>query len=627
MRPSRESDPPAEAESLATRVYAARVGLVYELTPRSLTASFAVSILCAVVFWQSADPLATTAWWLALTTVTALRYRLARRYRAASPDPSQAGAWARRAALAAGAAGGLWGICITLLAPAWGSAGFPFAVFMAAGIPSVGLASNTALFHVYLAFLLPILVPFAARLFYFAGGEPLQVLGSVAVLIYAVALAAIGRVASRSIAEALALRLRNIDLVNDVTRANEDLRVEIARREAAERVLVTAKEAAEGANAAKSRFLAKMSHEIRTPMNGIIGMTELLKESGLSDGQRRYARHVDEAARSLLQIVNDILDVSRVEAGRLTLEQREFDLRSTVVGAIRLVEGKAREKGLGLHWSVADRLPVSVSGDPGRLRQVLVNLVGNAVKFTPAGTVRVLVDFAEAQPADGCALRFEVLDTGVGIPAEAQAHLFEPFMQVDDSMSRRFGGTGLGLAICRQLAEMMGGAIGVESRPGEGARFWFTARFGHAAPIVPQIEDAKAPAPRVLGGRVLLVEDNPVNREIAQAALAGFGCDVEVAEDGTAAVALAARRRYDVILMDCEMPGLDGYDATRAIRAHEAASAADGNRRVPILALTASALTTDRERALDAGMDEHLSKPFTREDLGRSLARWLLPVA
>jgi signal transduction histidine kinase/CheY-like chemotaxis protein len=433
-------------------------------------------------------------------------------------------------------------------------------------------------------------------------------------------------VASRTVAHGFELRFRNLDLVEDVTRANEELRVEMARREAAERVLVTAKDAAEGANAAKSRFLAKMSHEIRTPMNGIIGMTELLKESGLSAGQRRYADHVDEAARSLLQIVNDILDVSRVEAGRLTLERRDFDLRSTVVGAIRLVEGKAREKGLGLHWSVADRLPASVNGDPGRLRQILVNLVGNAVKFTPAGTVEVLVDSADPAPADGCTLRFEVLDTGVGIPAEAQAHLFEPFVQVDDSMSRRFGGTGLGLAICRQLVEMMGGAIGLESRPGEGARFWFTARFGSAAPIAPPVEDGRVPAPRVLDGRVLLVDDNPVNREIALAALAGFGCDVEVAEDGAAAVALAAGRRYDVILMDCEMPGVDGYDATRAIRAHEAASAADGRRRVPILALTASALTTDRERALDAGMDEHLSKPFTREDLGRSLARWLRPV-
>jgi signal transduction histidine kinase/ActR/RegA family two-component response regulator len=627
LKPSGESDLPAEAGRLATRVYAARVGLVYELTPRSLAASLAMSILCAVFFAPGHPPWAAPAWWLALTIVTALRYRMARRYRDARPHPSQTRIWARRAALGAGAAGSLWGLCVTLLAPAWGSAGFPLAVFMAAGIPSVGLASNTALFPVYAAFLLPILLPFAAQLLYSARGEPFQVLGGLTVLIYTVALAAIGRAASRSIAEALELRLRNLDLVESVTRANEELRVEIARREAAERVLLTAKEAAEGANAAKFRFFAKMSHEIRTPMNGIIGMTELLKESGLSDPQRRYAEHVDEAARSLLQIVNDILDVSRVEAGRLTLERRDFDLRSTVVGAIRLVEGKAREKGLGLHWSVADRLPASVSGDPGRLRQILVNLVGNAVKFTSAGTVRVRVDLARKQPADGCVLHFEVLDTGVGIPAEAQAHLFEPFMQVDDSMSRRFGGTGLGLAICRQLVEMMGGSIGVQSRPGEGARFWFTARFGSAAPAARTIEEERAPAWPVLRGRLLLVEDNPVNREIAQAALASFGCDVEVADDGAAAVALAARGRYDVILMDCEMPGLNGYDATRAIRAQEAASEADGASRVPIVALTASALATDRERALQAGMDEHLAKPFTREDLGRSLARWLPPAA
>ncbi len=620
MRPTGATEC-GESRSADSRVYAARVELVYELTPRSLLASLAVSILCAV-FFAPGHPSLAAAWWLALTAVTALRYWLVRRFRASHPDPSEAGAWALKAALGAGAGGALWGVCLVVLAPPWGSAGYPLAVFMAAGIPAVGLASNTALFPVYAAFLLPILLPYAAKLVLVADGEPFKVLGALAAVIYCAAMAAIGRVASRSLAEAFALRLRNVDLVTSVTRANEDLRKEIERRELAEHVLVTAKEAAESASVAKSRFLAKMSHEIRTPMNGIIGMTELLKGSGLSADQARYARHVDEAARSLLRIVNDILDVSRVEAGRLKLEEKAFDPRATVSGAVRLLEEKAREKGLRLESCVAEGVPAAVTGDPDRLRQVLVNLVGNAVKFTTGGEVQVRVDLAEPPAAEGCRLRFEVEDTGIGIPEEEQAHLFEAFTQVDDSESRRFEGTGLGLAICRQLVGLMGGRIGVESRPGEGARFWFTARLRSATRVPPELEEGEAtPPPQPLSGRVLLVEDNPVNREITLAALAGLGCDVEVAEDGIAAVSLAARERYDAILMDCEMPGLDGYGATRAIRGREAA--AGGCGRVPIIALTASALPTDRARALESGMDEHLSKPFTRQDLWRVLERWL----
>jgi signal transduction histidine kinase/ActR/RegA family two-component response regulator len=615
-----------EAGSLATRVYAARVGLVYELTPRSLMASFAVSILCAVFFYRENPPLATPAWWLALSAVTALRYLRVRRFRALRPDPSEVRAWARRAVLGAGAAGVLWGAFIILLAPAWGSPAFPLAVFLAAGIPAVGLASNTPVFSVYVAFLLPILLPYAAKLAYFSGGELFQILGALAALIYTVALTAIARVASRTIAEAFELRLLNLDLVDDVSRVNAELHSEIGRRERAERVLLTAKEAAESANLAKSRFLAKMSHEIRTPMNGILGMTDLLKQSGLTAERRRYAEHVDEAARSLLQIIDDVLDVSRVEAGRLKLETKDFDLRAALSSSIRLLEDRAHQKGLELRWSATDRVPFAVHGDPGRLRQVLVNLVGNAVKFTSAGEVRVLVDLSDPSTPEGCRLCFEVLDTGIGIPAEAQAHLFEPFSQVDDSASRSFGGAGLGLAISRQLVELMGGAIGVESRSGEGARFWFTARFGFATSAVRQPEEADSPVPLLpLGGRVLLVEDNPVNREVALANLTSLGCRVDVAEDGAAAVSLAARESYDAILMDCEMPGLDGYDATRAIRAQEAGAASDGGGHVPIIALTASALPTDRARALESGMDEHLPKPFNREDLRRTLARWLAP--
>ena len=406
-----------------------------------------------------------------------------------------------------------------------------------------------------------------------------------------------------------------------------ELRLQQAALQAMVAERTAATQAAESANAAKSRFLARMSHEIRTPMNAIIGMNELLEISGLSREQGRFTQHLGEAARALLQIVNDILDVSSVEAGQLRLDARAFELRSAVHSAVGLLEAKAREKGLALRCRVSEQVPAFVAGDAGRLRQVLVNLVGNAVKFTPAGHVEVQVDLAAPPSTGGCCLRFEVVDTGIGIPEHAQAQLFEPFTQVDDSTSRRFDGTGLGLAISRQLVELMGGAISVHSRPGAGASFVFSACFGNAEAAAAAAGDSAppetAPLP-ALAIRVLLVEDNPVNREIAQAMLASLGCEVTLAEDGAAAVVASAERCFDVILMDCEMPVLDGYGATRAIRAREAASAAGAGtaRPVPIIALTASAMDTDRARALESGMDEHVQKPFTRQELQRALTRW-----
>lgn len=387
-------------------------------------------------------------------------------------------------------------------------------------------------------------------------------------------------------------------------------------------------EEAEAANYAKSRFLANMSHEIRTPMNGIIGMTDLLQKTPLSPLQMKYVDAVHRSGDILLSIINNILDLSKIEAGRTDLEKIPFSLRETIRSSSVLFAGKINQRGLAYECNVAEDVPDALMGDSARFAQILNNLLGNAVKFTDSGRISVSASVHERH-RDDIILRFQVTDTGIGIPSESLAEIFNRFSQADIATTRKYGGTGLGLAISRHLVELMGGAIGVESRSGAGSTFWFTCRFEiypyplpdktPTGPIKPFVPSLAGPV------KVLLAEDNPINQEIGSAMLESLGCKVVLTESGTDAIKAFEKEPFDLVLMDCQMPEMDGYEATRIIRQREqeAARSDSGRKRTPIIALTANALMGDKEKCLAAGMDDYLAKPFTIHQIHTVMSRWL----
>lgn len=428
----------------------------------------------------------------------------------------------------------------------------------------------------------------------------------------------------RTLAETGLQKLRLAREVGERMRVEEELRNHKEHLEdiVAQRTeeLRLARDAAEAANRAKSTFLANMSHEIRTPLNAIIGLTMLLQRGNVTTEQTERLKRIETSGQHLLEILNTVLDLSKIEAGKLALENTPISVEQTIANVVSIIGERARDKGLELRFE-GDDLPRHLLGDATRLQQALLNYAANAVKFTDRGHITLRARIAGEAP-EAVTIRFEVEDTGIGIPLEAQSRLFNSFNQADSSTTRKYGGTGLGLSITKKLAELMGGEVGVASVPGKGSNFWFTARLVRTTPETRQI--ATRPGESQLrdlcrGARVLLVEDEMVNCMVAEEMLRIAGIKVSVAEDGLQALELARDNEYDAILMDMQMPNMDGLEATRRILE------LPERRNVTIVAMTANAFAEDRQRCFAAGMKDFIAKPISPEALFGVLAKWLCP--
>ena len=517
-----------------------------------------------------------------------------------------------------------WGITSILM--------FPFnelyqivLAFILVGVSASGVAYSSVAW-VYYGYVGCVLLPLMFRLFYI-GGEVYYALSAMTGFFLGVMVMAVHRMYKSSVAE-LELSYKNEALIRDLTDAsssleklNDNLKDEILHGKEIEAELKEAKEKAEKMSQAKGEFLANMSHEIRTPMNGVIGTLQLLEDTPLNKDQHEFVNTAHKSADALLAILNDILDLSKIEAGKLSFEKIAFDFNQIIRDIVILHSLKSEQQGVVLSQQIDDALPAALIGDPTRLRQVIVNLVSNALKFTREGEVKISVDVLKKN-TDSVDVKVTVSDTGIGIPQSALDTLFNAFTQADGSTTRKYGGTGLGLAIVSQLVDMMGGSLGVESEEGAGSSFWFTANYPLTDEACEIDEVAKQDSRSLpLSAKVLLVEDNPINQMVAQKLLEKVGLKAVLADNGVEALKVLRQQSFDLVLMDCQMPEMDGFDATREIRKLDIRALYD--QHLPIVAMTANVMSGDRERCLEVGMDDYVGKPVQRDKLEAVLRKWL----
>ncbi len=530
---------------------------------------------------------------------------------------------------------GYYLVAILLTAFGWGMAGYLlFPVnpaqqlmlgFVLAGIASGGVLVMAPILKLYLFYLSIIIFPITLR--FIQMGDDYIVL-AITTVFYVVLMGSIGSRINKAFLKSLEVRFHNESLIKFMSQArnesddlNEELSTEIEQRKRIEKELQKAKEVAEAASKTKSEFLANMSHEIRTPMNGVLGTLQLLQGSELTESQRQYVDIAYSSGESLLSLLNDILDFSKIEAGKLELELIPFDLHRLSNELTVLLKQKADERNVDLKAVMDEQVPAVIKGDPVRIRQILVNLMTNAIKFTEKGTVTINAKVIEKKQ-EMVRIRIEVNDTGIGIAEENQRKLFNSFTQADGSTTRKYGGTGLGLAIVRQLVTMMRGRLGVDSEEGKGSCFWVEIAFEIPEIGIDKNKPAAVKVVEILEGKVLLVEDNPVNQIVATKMLEKVGLSFEVVNNGEEAVQrLKQQHDFDLVLMDCQMPVMDGYEATRALREYEEEI---DRGHLPVIAMTANAMEGDKDKCLQAGMDDYVSKPVNQQALKDTLAKWLV---